>query len=73
MVIKTRVISNIINSLGYLKLPHFNIVNILKVFKEGEMVYLIYKCLSILLADIQVSPFRILAEFKITTVYKEVI
>ena len=56
-----------------LKLPYPNIVNILEVFKEGEIVYLIYKCLSVLLADIQASPFRILAEFEIATVYKEVI
>jgi len=52
IVIKTRVISNIIDDLECLKLPYPNIVNILKVFKEGEIVYLIYKCLSILLADI---------------------
>ena len=48
IVIKTRVISNIIDGLGCLKLPYFNIINILKVFKEGEMVYLIYKYLSVL-------------------------
>ena len=52
MVIKTRVTSNIINSLGCLKLPYSNIINILKVFKEGDMVYLIYECLSVSLADI---------------------
>ena len=52
MVIKIRVISNIIDGLECLKLLYPNIINILKVFKKGEMVYLIYKCLSILLADI---------------------
>ena len=52
MVIKTRVISKIVNSLECLKLPYPNIVNILEVFKEGEMVYLIYKCLSVSLVDI---------------------
>jgi hypothetical protein len=49
IVIKIKVISNIIDGLGYLKLPH---ANILEVFKEGEMVYLIYKCLSVSLVDI---------------------
>ena len=52
MVIKIRVISKTVNDLESLKLPHPNIINILEVFKEGEIVYLIYECLSILLADI---------------------
>ena len=52
MVIKTKIISNIINSLKCLKLLYPNIINILKIFKEGEMVYLIYKYLSVLLVDI---------------------
>ena len=52
MVIKTRVISKIVNDLECLKLPHPNIVNILEVFKEGEIVHLIYECLSISLVDI---------------------
>ena len=73
MVIKIKVISNIIDNLECLKLPYPNIVNILKVFKKGEMVHLIYKCLSVLLVDIQASPFKTLAEFKIVAVYKEVI
>jgi hypothetical protein len=52
IVIKIRVISKTVNDLECLKLPYPNIVNILEVFKEGEMVYLIYKCLFVLLADI---------------------
>jgi len=52
VVIKTRVTSKTVNGLKCLKLPYPNIVNILEVFKEGEMVYLIYKCLSVSLADI---------------------
>ena len=52
MVIKIRVISSAMDGLECLKLPHPNIVNILKVFKEGDIVYLIYECLSVSLADI---------------------
>ncbi|XTI84448.1 hypothetical protein V2W45_1224693, partial [Cenococcum geophilum] len=52
MVIKTRVTSKTVNGLECSKLPHPNIVNILEVFKEGEIVHLIYECLSVLLADI---------------------
>ena len=73
VVIKIKVISNIIDGLECLKLPYPNIVNILKVFKKGKMVYLIYECLSILLVNIQASPFGTLVEFKIAAVCKEVI
>ncbi|XTI91882.1 hypothetical protein V2W45_1247570, partial [Cenococcum geophilum] len=52
VVIKTRVISKTVNGLECSKLPHPNIVNILEVFEEGEMVYLIYECLSVSLANI---------------------
>jgi len=52
IVIKIKVTSKIVNGLECLKLPYPNIVNILKVFKEGEMVHLIYKCLSVSLVDI---------------------
>ncbi|XTI82851.1 hypothetical protein V2W45_1224868, partial [Cenococcum geophilum] len=52
IVIKIRVISKTVNGLECSKLPHLNIINILEVFKEGKMVYLIYECLSVSLADI---------------------
>ena len=52
IVIKIRVTSSAIDGLECLKLPYPNIINILKVFKEGDIVYLIYKCLSISLVDI---------------------
>ncbi|XTI86687.1 hypothetical protein V2W45_1232992, partial [Cenococcum geophilum] len=52
VVVKIKVTSKTVNGLECLKLPHPNIVNILEVFKEGEMVYLIYKYLFVSLADI---------------------